>query len=597
VLIYGDLIEQIPTVTSTEGLEYELTTLIRKMTQKISTLLALEENIEIKLFQSTALDNVAPYIGIRELAAVPEEVEELVRKMNRTHYGRLDFEVINPATEEDVKTVANRYNLLVLSWPELSEGRVPSGQGVIGLVATHGERSIAIPLLKVIRLPIVGTQYQLTNMTELEPILHAEIESLIDVNANLGYLAGHGTLSVSRTPPPSAAGRRPEEAANNLRELISRTYSLKPVNLSEGDLLEGFNCLVIARPLERFTDYELYQIDQFLMRGNNLAVFIDAFEENRQADQAASLGAPPAQFKPLETGLEPLLAHYGVRVKSSYVMDENCFRQEMPARLGGGEQPIYFAPLIKNRNINHDLAVLKNIKSLVALRISPLELDDERTEQFGLTAHRLFSSSEKSWEMKGRINLNPMFIRPPSDPEEMQRYPLAYVLEGSFPSYFEGKPIPVREAKNEPKTEGEPAGATDRDAVSEEKPPEVDRSKIEGSGQFVARGKPGKILVLASGDLLRDNVIDAEGRGANAVFILNMIDYLNGREDVAVMRGKQQRFSPLEETSGMVKTFAKTFNIAGLPALVVVFGLLVWWRRAARKKRIQAMFQRKGGAE
>jgi hypothetical protein len=97
--------------------------------------------------------------------------------------------------------------------------------------------------------------------------------------------------------------------------------------------------------------------------------------------------------------------------------------------------------------------------------------------------------------------------------------------------------------------------------------------------------------------MLRDNVIDAQGQGPNAVFILNMIDYLNGREDIAVMRGKEQRFSPLEDTSSAMKTFVKTFNIAGLPALVVLFGMLVWFRRMSRKKHIQAMFRQQGGSE
>jgi cytochrome c-type biogenesis protein CcmH/NrfF len=36
---------------------------------------------------------------------------------------------------------------------------------------------------------------------------------------------------------------------------------------------------------------------------------------------------------------------------------------------------------------------------------------------------------------------------------------------------------------------------------------------------------------------------------------------------------------------------AKVFNIAGLPVIVVIFGLLVWVKRTTRKRRIEAMFQ------
>ena len=95
---------------------------------------------------------------------------------------------------------------------------------------------------------------------------------------------------------------------------------------------------------------------------------------------------------------------------------------------------------------------------------------------------------------------------------------------------------------------------------------------------------------MASADMLKDNVLDAGGRGSNSMFVLNVFDYLNGREDIAVMRGKEQLFNPLEDTGAGTKTFTKAFNIAGLPILVVVFGLGVWLRRHSRKKNIQRMF-------
>ena len=127
---------------------------------------------------------------------------------------------------------------------------------------------------------------------------------------------------------------------------------------------------------------------------------------------------------------------------------------------------------------------------------------------------------------------------------------------------------------------------------SPDKKADIDLSRIESKGQFLSVGKPGKIFLMASADMLKNNVLDAEGKGSNAVLIQNVIDYLNGREDIAVMRGKEQKFNPLEETPSAVKTFVKTFNIAGLPVLVVIFGLGVWFRRHSRKKYIQMMFSK-----
>jgi cytochrome c-type biogenesis protein CcmH/NrfF len=57
------------------------------------------------------------------------------------------------------------------------------------------------------------------------------------------------------------------------------------------------------------------------------------------------------------------------------------------------------------------------------------------------------------------------------------------------------------------------------------------------------------------------------------------------------MHSKIQQFNPLAESSPGVKAMVKTVNMAGLPVLVVLFGILVWWRRHARQRRIQRLFQ------
>ena len=102
---------------------------------------------------------------------------------------------------------------------------------------------------------------------------------------------------------------------------------------------------------------------------------------------------------------------------------------------------------------------------------------------------------------------------------------------------------------------------------------------------------PAKILLVGSSELIQDSVLEADGRTPNSMFIMNMIDYLNDRAGVAVMRSKEQRFNPLEDPTPATRTMTKAFNIIGLPIFVVLFGGVVWLRRSARKKRIQAMFQ------
>jgi len=267
-------------------------------------------------------------------------------------------------------------------------------------------------------------------------------------------------------------------------------------------------------------------------------------------------------------------------MKKSIVMDENCFKQRRPPQQGGGEQPIYFAPIIQSEHINQDLDYIRNIKGLVALKISPLELDQKRIEEQKITAHQILASSDRSWQMRDRITLNPMLIRPPGNDKEMSSQPLAYMLEGSFTSYFKDKPMPEKPVE---KKEGE-----SEEPTQEKKP---DLSQIREKGAFRSQSPHAKVFVVASSELLKDQLMDDAGRSTNAMFILNMIDALNDRGPIAAMRSKAQQFNPLEETSPATKTIIKALNIVGLPILVIAFGLIVWAHRHARRKKIQLIFQ------
>jgi ABC-type uncharacterized transport system involved in gliding motility auxiliary subunit len=594
VIIHGDLIERIPTITTTVGLEYKLTTTIQKLNNKISALLGLQDKMQIKLYLSSSLYQMAPYIGLKRLSQIPDELGRIVAELNPKNYDKLEYEYFDLSADEEREAAIKKYNIMSIKWPALAKGTVPPGKGAIGLIMEFGERALSVPLLQVIKIPIIGNQYKLLTAEEMREMINKNVEALIDINEDLGYLADHGTLDLSGTSAFGQTVRQNPDSVLNFRTLISQNYTLKPINLKNQAIPDNLKSMVIARPTQPFSDYELFQIDQFLMKGKNLILILDRFQEVRPTtQQGTDMAGQQPVYVPLDTGLEKLLSHYGIRIKDSYVMDENCFRQQLPAQLGGGERPVYFAPIIKSRFINKDLAFMKSIKGMIAIKISPLELDPERLTANGLKATRLVASSEKSWEMSGRITLNPMFIQPPSSTEEMQSKPLAYILAGEFSSYFTDKPIPLKEIdENEPVNQDPESAEQKKQNEISDPQSEIDLSKIVTDGQYLVRGKPGKIFLMASADMLKDNVMDAGGRGPNATYILNVIDYLNDREDIAVMRGKEQRFNPLNDAKPETKTFVKTLNIIGLPALVVLFGLAVWFRRHGRKKTIQVMFHK-----
>lgn len=588
VLIHGDLIERIPTVTSTERLEYKLTTAILKLNNKISALLRLPEKVRINLYFSSSLKSIAPLMRLNKLPELPSILEGVVKQLNDKVYGKLEFAHLDPTEDPSLEAAVENYNLLTLKWPALSGGEIQPGRGAVGLVMESGDKTVKIPLVHVTRLPLMGTHYELVDLGKMEEIILRNLESLIQIHEDIGYLADHGTLKLWGQSPEVPMARRDRDVASHFRSFVSENYTIKDVNLKDEAIPEGINCLLIARPTEAFTDYELFQIDQFLMRGKTLALFLDAFKEIMRAQQQEKPHTHSRRptYVPLETGLEKLLEHYGIRIKKSYVMDENCYRQQLPAAFGGGERAIYFAPLIKNEFINRELPFMGNIRGLITLKISPLELNAERISENNLKAYELFASSEKSWEMSGQIDLNPMFIRPPSSDDARQSLPLAYVVEGEFPSYFAGKPIPENKARGEPSEKGEKKEEPEEKADAEV-------AKIKGEAEISPKGKAGKILLVASSEMLNDNLLDPKGESPNAMFVMNALDYLNNREDIAAMRGKVQRFNPLRDTGAGIKALVKSLNIIGPPVVVVLFGLIVWYRRHSRKKRIHMMFQKR----
>jgi ABC-type uncharacterized transport system involved in gliding motility auxiliary subunit len=586
VLIHGDLIERIPTIASVDGLEYRITTSIQKLNNKVSALLKLEDKIQVRLFLSSSMKSVAPYMRLDALSDLPQRFETIVEALNAKTYNRLAFEHVDPSQTPEARAQAEEYKLMNLKWPALADGKVPAGNGIIGLVMEYGPKVVTMPLLRVFNLPLIGTQYQLADLERMEETLSRHMEALIDINTELGVMTGNGSIALTGAGAPQPQLQGAPGAQRNFQQLMSQNYSLREINLSEEDLPANLQTLVIPTPTEPFTEYELFQIDQFLMRGKSLALFLDPFKEVMpQNQQAMQIGGNQVRYIPIKTGLEKLLAHYGVRINPSYVMDENCYRQNVGARLGGGERPIYFAPLIKNQNISKEFKFMQNIKGLVAVRIGAITLDSDKLKQNDLVAHELFSSSADSWEMSGQINLNPMFIRPPSEPEKQKRYPLAYILEGAFPSYFADKPLPSRTVEQDPEQSDTSDDATQASDA-------VDLSQIERKDSFIAKGQPGKIFLIASSEMIKDNVLGEDGRSPNEMFVMNVIDYLNAREEIAIMRSKEQRFNPLDDTSAGTKLAFKSVNIVGLPVIIVLLGLGIWFRRHGRKKRIQIMFQK-----
>jgi ABC-type uncharacterized transport system involved in gliding motility auxiliary subunit len=580
VILHGDLIEKIPAITATDGLEYELTSAIRKLNNKVSALLRQTDKINITMYMSSGLNTIAPLIGLDGLPHLGDTVAAAVEKLNNKNLGIFQFERKDLSTPDELEKAAEKYDLMAMRWPDVPEENIQAGAGTAGLVVAYKGQTRTLPLITAVEIPIIGTTYQMADPQELGEQITAIMEKLIGINKDIGYLSDHGSPALGPDRMAMMQGR----AGNSLavfEQLVGSRYNIKQIPLKDEGIPEGLNCLVIAKPTQHFSDYALFQIDQALMKGTNIAVFADAFEQ--QQSRGGMMGMPA--FTPIDTGLEKLLAHYGIEIQKAYVLDKNSYKQQMPQSQGGGEQSIYFAPVLKEDAINNDPVFMQNIKGLVAMQISPLKRVKGGQDDAKVSAVRLLSSSDQAWLMEDNINLNPMFLSPPATDNDLSTYDLAYLLEGQFTSYFKGKSVPEKEA-------GE-TDIKDEDNVAGPQLPEAPAKKIEGlkaGNRVIETSAPAKIFVLGCAQMLHDNMLDEQGRSSNATFILNAIDHLNGDDGTAVLRSKQQTLNPVSDTTPLAKSVIKGFNVIGLPVLVFLFGLGVWFFRSMKKKKIAHMF-------
>jgi hypothetical protein len=226
--------------------------------------------------------------------------------------------------------------------------------------------------------------------------------------------------------------------------------------------------------------------------------------------------------------------------------------------------------------INSEMSITKQLNELLLLHISPVIYDPEA--QPDVEPHLLLSSTETAWKMTENINVHsPVMISVPPK-ESRMKIDLSYILEGDFTSYFKGKDIPKPEAAVTEDTE-EDSGISD-ELIGEEI-------------SIIEKSNGGKVFLIGSTKLITEGLFVANQQISNSVFVLNVLDYLNDREEQAVLRSKIQTLPSLkEDITPQVKSLTKTFNIFIIPICVIAFGILILILRTRRKRRIQLTFSK-----
>lgn len=559
VLLYGNVMQTIPQITSTEGLEYKITSLIKKMTEKVSKLHNLEENMEVILFASS---DIIDGNTIYQLdSTIKEQVDTLKEKLlGKIEYRKIDTSM---STTADIESKADEYGI-----PKVSTA---TGEGYLGVAVVKGEQ---YEMINIISRTFFGNQI---NINGLDARVEDAVENLIGLNRKVGYVKGHGEPSeFNESSNPFMGGGEEEEpkGASRLAELISEEYEFTSVNLEDG-VPSDVDALIILEPQTKFSEYELYKLDQYLMLGKPVAFFTRGitFPEPPESQNPYQQQQPP-QAVPLSTGLERLLAHYGVKVNNDLVLDKKCFEQPIPEQYGGGKRALYFVPIIGQTGIDEKHPVTKNIKGMFLSEASSIEPFKDATSSNESVYKALVKTSKLSWTEGQGAMLNPYYLNPPNDEGMMHSYDLAATIEGTLTSYFRGKEIPIPSEADESKS------ATGITALDDAKAGFL--SKTE-KGRFIVCSAPSAALNYV---LYPNNV-------QNVTFVKNIVDWLVGDYDLLTIRSKGLRYNPpREEVKEVTKYIIRVLNVVCVPLLVILLGILLWRFDVARREEIKKRFNK-----
>ena len=533
---YGDSVELIDPITSSDGFEYTLTSTISKMINTAASLETLKGDDKIKLY--VIMSSAIKSLRISGVDSLEDSIEKICREINKQKLDKLEYTVIHPAADE-VAGYTERYGIQPINYRN-ANNEVETG--CIGVVVEYGEKFVTLPINIQ---DIFFNNYAVVGTDTAEEDINSAIQSLISKPTQFGYIVGHGELDLLT-----------DEGAKGFNTALSELYELKSIDLSEEDIPASMKSIVINGPKQDMTEEELYKIDQFIMRGGNVLFLMEPCQEVQENNM---FYGTMTTYTANNVNIERLLNKYGVSITKEYVMDEQSCQTYHNTY---GILDLYWAPLLQKEQMNAKHAITSNLANVVMLQTAPLEVSENKNVKETV----LVESSERAWtEQPDGLMLNPLMITPPEDATQLSKKKLMVLLEGEFESAFDEAPVSA---------DKEDEGQGDYTISSH-----LSKSK-----------QPGKIIVAGSSQITSTQVFAEDASSGVALLLINAIDYLNGNEELCKMRTKGVSINVLDTKSKAKVTFFQLFNEYGLAIFVLLAGLIVWRMRVKRKARINRFY-------
>ncbi len=562
VLNFRDLIEIQPSRSGMpevrlRNLEYDLTRAVKRVVsgfQSIDTVLAsLEQPAALTLYVTLS---TLPG-GLRE---VPQIIQKVAKQIQERANGKFTFETVDldaPGSKVTRQTMVEQFGLQPIA------------------VSLFSDQTYYLHMV----LQVEGNKQLLYPSGDLsEASIRSAIESALKRGAR-GFLKVVGIWTPPDTPQQNMFGQQMPsfKQYNSIVNQLQQEYQVRRVDLSTGQVPPDVDALFVIAP-QGMTDKERYAIDQYLMRGGSLILAAGHYILNPDPF-SGNLG-----IQELKDGLAEMLAAYGITVEKSLVLDlqNEPFPVQVERNLGGLQvreiQAINYPFFVDIRpsGMDRQSPILSNLPAVTLNWVSPITLDESKNA--GRQVTTLLRSSPASW-LRTDTNIQP----------DMQRYPevgfpvegeqgsrvLAVAIQGSFESYFKGKPSPL-EATNV-QTD------TNQLQMQPQQPEQPTVGTIEKSPETA------RLVVIGSAEFLNDVVFDISAmlsgdRYLNSLqFAQNCVDW--SVEDLELLnirsRGTVSRLLvPLTESQ---QSFWEVLNY--LVALLGLVGIGVLWRVRRRSEQ------------
>lgn len=355
-----------------------------------------DKNLYIRLYKSDNLKQIAP-----ELPEYAVYVLNLLEQYQQNSANKLGIQVVETQPFSQQEAEARNLGIRELISPSVKE------PGFLGLVISDDSGNMRA-------LPYLNPKRQNYLEQDISRILsNLEKEKRLDV----------GILSPAFKIIPS------DDAFDStpswpVADYLSRDYDLTYVSADTGQIPLNIDVLLVVNPVE-MSNTALYAIDQYLLYGGKVIMFLDTLSEYMTAH---SIMAPQM----LSVSYLPDFLH---RLGIDYAPDAviGDLQNARAADIGGAKQKYPFwldiNPQLFTKHPLTDGVRNITMNSAAGLSVSPVD---------GIRQTVLFRSGAESGEANSAElshNMGGQILK--SFGRTNRQYPLAVLLEGDFLSYFQ----------------------------------------------------------------------------------------------------------------------------------------------------------------